>query len=116
MTQTASRHAKLWYAGQARNWALAEYEIDELKEGLEDAGKYHPAHKQISQPIPELMAQYMDQPLAELSRSLAEQNLQHFDTAYDKLTLACNTCHQSTDFGFNVVTRPSTNPFSNQAF
>jgi len=29
---------------------------------------------------------------------------------------ACNKCHQALDFGFNVITRPTSNPVSNQAF
>ena len=31
------RHVKLWFAGQAKNWELASYELDELTEGFEDA-------------------------------------------------------------------------------
>ena len=30
------RHIKLWFAGHAGNWPLADYEIGELKEGFED--------------------------------------------------------------------------------
>src|SRR5258708_38764496 len=37
MTATQLRHAKLWFAGKQNNWDLAAYEIDEIKEGLEDA-------------------------------------------------------------------------------
>jgi hypothetical protein len=44
MTFTQVRHAKLWLAGNAGNWELADYEIDELKEGLENVAKYVPAH------------------------------------------------------------------------
>jgi hypothetical protein len=29
MTATQLRHAKLWFAGRAKNWDLAGYEIDE---------------------------------------------------------------------------------------
>src|SRR6187200_171731 len=36
------RHLKLWLAAQAGNWALADYELDELKEGFEDITKYYP--------------------------------------------------------------------------
>src|SRR5690349_11982887 len=39
MMATQSHHAKLWLAGSASNWDLADYQIDELKEGLEDAAK-----------------------------------------------------------------------------
>lgn len=116
MAQTATRHAKLWFAGQAQNWALAAYEVDELHEGIEDAGKYHPTHKDIRQPIPDLLAQYLSQPLAALDQAVKTKNQAAFIANYDKLTAACNACHQATEFGFNVVARPSFNPFANQVF
>src|ERR1700692_621005 len=37
MTLTQMRHLKLWLAGAAKNWELADYELDELKEGFDDA-------------------------------------------------------------------------------
>jgi len=33
------RHLKLWFAGRAGNWPLAEYEIDKLKDGFADIDK-----------------------------------------------------------------------------
>src|SRR5678815_534119 len=33
-------HAKLWFAGQNQNWPLADFEINEIKEALEDIPKY----------------------------------------------------------------------------
>ena len=41
MTAIQLRHAKLWFAGKSNNWSLAAYEIDEIKEGLEDAARLH---------------------------------------------------------------------------
>ncbi|WP_225587444.1 hypothetical protein [Methylomonas fluvii] len=116
MAQSAVRHAKLWFAGRAQNWELAAYEIDELHEGFEDASKFHPTHKDIKQPIPELIARYMDQPLAELEQAIKDKNTQAFSERYDHLTASCNACHQATDFGFNKVIQPSFNPFANQSF
>ncbi|HYS48851.1 MAG TPA: hypothetical protein VEM36_08765 [Xanthobacteraceae bacterium] len=40
MTLTQMRHLKLWFAGDAKNWELADYELDELKEGFDDAIEY----------------------------------------------------------------------------
>src|SRR5579872_3032425 len=39
MTLQQLRHIKLWFAGRAGNWALADYEIGELNEGFEDVDK-----------------------------------------------------------------------------
>ena len=42
MMTVQSHHAKLWLAGNARNWELADYQVDELKELLEDIAKRIP--------------------------------------------------------------------------
>src|ERR1700691_1346991 len=39
MTLQQLRHIKLWFAGHAGNWPLADYEIGELNEGFEDVTK-----------------------------------------------------------------------------
>ena len=116
MAQSANRHVKLWFAGQAQNWDLAAYEVDELHEGFADAAKYHPTHKQIKQSIPELIVQNLDQPLAGLAQAIKDKDLPAFSANYANLTAGCNACHQATEFGFNRVTQPTFNPFANQAF
>ena len=45
MMNVQSHHAKLWLAGNARNWDLADYQVDELKELLEDIAKRVPEYK-----------------------------------------------------------------------
>jgi hypothetical protein len=58
----------------------------------------------------------MDQPLKDLEKAIKTKNLPAFNQHFDELTVGCNACHQISEFGFNRVTRPSHNPFSNQAF
>lgn len=116
MTLTQMRHAKLWFAAEAGNWELAAYEIDELREGLADAVRYHPQHKQIPESLAVLVPGYMDGPLNALSAAVNAHDVAGFEGAYDEFTAGCNGCHQATEFGFNVVRRPSTPPVSNQDF
>ena len=111
------RHAKLWFAGQAQNWPLAEYELDELQEGFDDVVKFHPTHKDAPLPLSTLVPKIMDPPLRELREAVKARDPKMFATAYDAVTTACNSCHQATNFGFNVVRRPSDPSwFSNQEF
>lgn len=116
MTLTQMRHAKLWLAGQAGNWPLAAYELDELHEGMQDAATFHPTHKDASLPIPALIDKIMTDPLLQLEKAISARDASGFTQAFDTLTDACNSCHQATDFGFNVVTRPNANPYANQVF
>lgn len=110
------RHTKLWLAGEAGNWPLAAYELDELDEGFEDAVRFHPAHKASPVPIAQVIEKIMTQPLKDARAAVAAKDATAFATAFDALTDGCNRCHQATDFGFNVVTRPSVNPYPNQVF
>jgi len=116
MTLTQMRHVKLWFAGQGANWPLASYELDELNEGLEDAAKFHPTHKDAPLPIPQLITKIMTSPIHNLEEAVAAKDQERFTKAFDELTEACNSCHQATNFGFNVVARPTANPYTNQVF
>lgn len=116
MSATQMRHTKLWFAGQAGNWPLAAYELDELKEGFDDAVRFHPTHKDAPVPLAELLPQITASPLKQLEGAISARDSGKFTAAFDALTGACNACHQAVKFGFNVVTRPAANPYTNQNF
>src|SRR4029077_3830165 len=73
MTLTQMRHSKLWFAGEAGNWPLASYELDELHEGMDDAATYHPTHKDATLPIPGLIEKIMTDPLLQLQKAITAQ-------------------------------------------
>ena len=116
MTFQQMRHAKLWFAGQNANWPLASYELDELNEGFEDVATYHPTHKDAQLPIPQLIDKMIKAPISQLDEAIKAQDQDRFTKTFDQLTEGCNGCHQATKFGFNAVTRPSANPYTNQLF
>lgn len=116
MTLTQMRHAKLWWAGTAGNWPLAAYELDELEEGFADAVRFHPTHKTSQISIAEALPAITTEPLDHLRAAIEKRDSEAFTHAFDALTAACNSCHRTTDFAFNVVQRPQVNTFSNQDF
>lgn len=116
MTFQQMRHIKLWLAGQARNWELAAYELDELGEGFDDVVKFHPTHKDSPVAPKDAIPRMITQPLADLRDAVRKKDAAAFARTYDALTTACNNCHQATNFGFNRVQRPETNPYPNQVF
>lgn len=116
MSAQQMRHTKLWFAGQARNWPLAAYELDEIREGFENIVKYHPVHEGAPIPIKNILPVVTNGPLALLQTAIVSGNPEKFDRAFDSLTAACNECHQAEKFGFNVITRPTANPYTDQAF
>jgi hypothetical protein len=116
MTFVQARHSKLWFAGQANNWPLAAYELDELNEAFEDVRRYHPLHEGSKLPTARLLDSIVAPNLTALDRAIKARDSARFVESFDNLTQACNRCHQALDFGFNVITRPTSNPFSNQDF
>ncbi len=116
MSFTQMRHVKLWFAGEARNWPLASYEVDELEEGLADAMRFHPEHEGAARPLTELVPEFTAGPVLALRGAIRDESQAGFVAAFDSLTEGCNGCHAAAAFSFNVITRPSANPFSNQRF
>ena len=116
MSLQQMRHVKLWFAGQAENWELAAYELDELCEGFDDIVKFHPTHKDSPVAPKDAIPRMVIEPMNSLRSAVDKKDAAAFAQAYDGLTAACNSCHQATNFGFNAVQRPATNPFPNQLF
>lgn len=114
MAATQLRHAKLWFAGKAKNWDLAAYEIDEIKEGLDDVRKQFPTHDGI--PIADMVKTITDPAIAELEEVVETKRSAKFAAAFDKLTAACNTCHAAAKKEFIRIQRPTVPPVSNQNF
>lgn len=115
MGLTQMRHSKLWFAGNARNWDLASYELDEMKEGMEDAIKYHPVFKNDA-PIAAILDKFAAQPLIDIESAIKLKNIVKFKKAFDNLTKACNECHDAASVGFIVIKRPNVLPYTNQDF
>ena len=114
MTLQQMRHLKLWFAGQAGNWPLADYELDELKEGYEDIVKYFPTKDDA--PTGPMASAIIEKEVAELNKAIEAKNAKQFTAAFEKLTASCNACHQSSKKPFIVVQRPTANPYANQSF
>jgi len=116
MSLQQMRHIKLWFAGQAQNWPLATYEIDELGEGFDDVVGFHPTLGNRPVAPRDLVPELVVEPLDSLRAAADRGDSKSFDAAFDALTSACNDCHQAMEFGFNRVQRPTSNPYANQVF
>ena len=114
MMQVQSHHAKLWLAGNARNWDLADYQVDELKELLEDIAKRVPDYK--GTPVGQMIEGATMPPISDIEGAIKARDSKKFAAAFDGLTAACNACHEAAKRGFIVIQRPATSPFPNQSF
>jgi hypothetical protein len=107
-------HVKLWFAGQAKNWDLAEFQAGEIKEVMGDIQDLYPKFKSL--PFADMLDAVITGPIVDLEKAIAAKDGKAFVAGFDKLTTACNSCHQVTGLGFVVIQRPTNNPFSNQNF
>jgi len=114
MAVILSEHAKLWYAGQAKNWPLADYQLGEIKEVMGDVQDFVPTFKNL--PLADMIDAVITGQIAELEKAIAAKDAAKFAAGYDKLTQACNSCHQATGNGFVVIQRPAFPMFPNQDF
>jgi hypothetical protein len=114
MSLQQMRQSKLWFAGNARNWDLAGYELDELKEGFEVAAQLFPMVNDVS--VTEVIGAITAVQIPELGKSIEARDRAKFVSAFDKLTATCNACHQTTKHGFIVIQRPIALPYTNQSF
>src|ERR1700704_7186100 len=81
MTLQQMRHLKLWFAGQAGNWPLADYELDELKEGYEDIVKYFPTKDDV--PTGPMASAVIEKEVAELNKAVEAKNAKQFTAAFE---------------------------------
>ena len=114
MSLQQMRHAKLWLAGSRGNWALADYELDELREGFDDARSQHATQDGV--PVAAMIASLTPGPLDAIGKAIGRKNAADFARAFDGLTAACNACHQGAKRGFIRIRRPGGSTFSNQDF
>jgi len=101
------RHIKLWFAGRAGNWPLADYEIDELKEGFDEVNQRLGG---------DTVKKAVGARIAALEKAVEAKDRAAFANAFDQLTAGCNSCHQGLDHAFIVIQRPTSLPYSDQSF
>lgn len=103
-------HAKLWFAGRSANWQLAGFEIDEIRESVDDIKKFCTDRPEVAS------LEMIGPALDSVASAIAHENSIGFTNGFVLLTQTCNTCHKATQHAFNVIRIPDTPPFSNQVF
>lgn len=110
MSSIQTHHNKLWFAGQNQNWELADFEIHEIEEAIEDIEEFHKGRKEIIQ------IDMIKPALESLEAAIDQRDPFAFNTGFNILTNTCNACHHAAEHGFIVIKNPDTPVFSNQDF
>src|SRR2546430_10499441 len=114
MGRIQTDHAKLWLAGEARNWELAGYELSELREVFSDVQDLVPRYQNI--PVAEMIDAIITGTISDLDGAIATRDFSKFSAAFDNLTTACNSCHQAANRAYIAIRRPTQSNFSDQDF
>jgi len=109
MNTVQTRHLKLYFAGKAQNWDLADFELRQLRASLVEAAVLYAG-------IPVSNVTTMAEPLQSLTDAIKAKDGRKFAAAMTGLTEGCNACHRSMNRGFIVLREPTEQPFSNQVF
>lgn len=110
MSSVQAHHIKLWFAGINENWPLADFEVQEIMELVDDIQKFETDREETK------LIVMIKPALDSLNSSIQQQNLSAFKSKYENLTVTCNQCHVAAKFEFNQIKIPDHNPFSNQVF
>jgi hypothetical protein len=107
-------HAKLYYAGSKGNWPLADYELGEIQESLDDAVKFNPTFK--GAPVADLVPSLTKNPLTLMHDAIEKKDKKSFLQAYTPLSKACSNCHKAANHPFVQIQIPTDAQFSDQKF
>ena len=108
------RHLKLWAAGQQRNWALAAFQLRELRNAFDRIAATIPKYTNVD--LGPTFINIMDSQVQALNGAINSQNPQQFMTAFGDLTAACNSCHEALNLGILVMKVPEVTGYPNQDF
>jgi hypothetical protein len=109
MSWAQFRHMKLWFAGKAKNWDLARYELQQVTQSLDDAASFYHG-------IPVDYVGATTAPIVAIGDAIKAKDVAKFTQGFNDLTATCNACHQAIGRGFIVIQVPAAQPFSNQSF
>lgn len=109
MLELQIRHARLWDAGKADNWLLAQFQLAELRESLDGVVEVNGEHPSL-QPrrLAEVLPEMMQPALKQMQSAIDANDHAAFEAAYDAVSEACSGCHTTADHGFLVIQRPLT--------
>lgn len=103
------RHARLWFAGEAQNWTLAAFELQELKEAFDAVVEQNPEHATFQpERLADILPAMTKAPVLKLRDAIDHGSKAEFEQAFDGLSAACTGCHRAAGTDFLVIQRPTT--------
>jgi len=108
------RHIKLYYAGQAKNWPLAAFQLNELRHSYDRIAAALPKYRTFS--LKPTLTSMSWGAINALNQAITAKDSARFLAAYNQLTESCNSCHQALGHPQIVMKTPTSNPYTDQDF
>jgi hypothetical protein len=108
------RHIKLYYAGQAKNWTLAAFELNELRGALARIGRTIPTYRNIG--VDTAVASIFADKVKAVDAAIKVADPSQFTAAYVGMTQACNDCHLGMEHPFLKIIVPDAMNYPDQDF
>jgi hypothetical protein len=108
------RHLKLYYAGQAKNWELATFQLRELRGALARIGRTIPTYRKND--VNAAVASIFTERAVAVEAAIKSGDSAKFTAAYAEMTTACNACHAGMDHAFLVIKVPDAMVYPDQEF
>jgi hypothetical protein len=109
MLELQIRHARLWQAGEAQNWMLAQFQLAELRESFSGIVETNGDHAALQpQRLAEVLPAMTGPGLEQLQAAVDAHDKAKFEAGFDALSAGCNACHAAAEHGFLVIQRPRT--------
>lgn len=101
MQEIGVRTTTAFFAAEAGNWDLVDYEIKEISEAFEVGMITRPKRKQAAET-------FLNGSFAKLKTAAESREIDEFKTAFDDTVAACNGCHASDDKAYIKYKVPET--------
>lgn len=105
---------KLYFAGSAENWDLANFYLHELEEQAESIAHANVTEDEVN--VSELTKSLLIPQIEALEANVKKQESAAFQSEYHTLITRCNSCHTATNHEFINITLPKHSMFQNQQF
>jgi hypothetical protein len=93
MPEVGARAWKLYHAGQARNWPMARYQLEEMVSLLELSAFVRPKYQRA-------MGQFLEDRVGPLKRACDDRDADAFEAAFAGMVESANAYHVQFNKGF----------------
>jgi hypothetical protein len=99
MVEVGYRYTELYWAGNDRNWAYADYQLEKIETAVANGVQRRPKRADS--------ARMLEGAVASVRKTIEARDSAGFAQSFAALTATCNTCHQSERVAFMTVVPPT---------